>query len=322
MNLPEQKSKIIVLCGPTAIGKTTTAIELCRALKGEIVNADSMQIYRHMNIGTAKPTPEEQDLVPHHLVDIVNPDEDFDAAKFAAKAHDVIQFLGRRHILPIVAGGTGLYIKALIHGLFEMMPKDPEIRKELNAKAVKYGPGHLYDQLKEIDPETSLRLHPNDLHRIIRAIEVFQISGQPISRYQKQHGFNDKPYKALKIGLVMDRETLYRRIDLRVDAMLEEGLVDEVKGLLEKGYSSGLKSMQAIGYRHMIRFLEGQADWPETVRTLKRDTRRYAKRQRTWFKKDKAIIWKQPKDIEEMIQLAKDFLNGTDSVPPVSGKFI
>ena len=316
------KIKIVVLCGPTAIGKTTTAISICQALSGEIVNADSMQIYRYMNIGTAKPTPEEQKRVPHHLVDIADPDEDFDAAKFAAKAHDVIKLLSRRHIIPVVVGGTGLYIKALIHGLFEMMPSDPEIRKKLKAQAGKFGPGYLYNQLKEIDPKTSLRLNPNDMNRIIRAIEVFQISGKPISCHQKQHGFGDDHYQALKIGLIMDREALYRRIDLRVDAMLEEGLVDEVKGLLERGYPKGLKTMQSIGYRHMIRFLKGQTDWRETVRTLKRDTRRYAKRQLTWFNKDKDIIWKHSNEIEDMIQMTADFAERTKSISPASSKFI
>ena len=307
------KIKIVVLCGPTAIGKTAAAIALAGSLKGEIVNADSMQIYRYMDIGTAKPTPEDRKLVPHHLVDIADPDQDFDAAKFSAKAHDVISHLNTRQITPIVAGGTGLYIKALVHGLFEMMPADPEIRDQLKEQVRQFGVGYLYEQLRKIDPETSQKLHSNDLQRIMRAIEVYFITGNTISSHQKRHGFGENPFKVLKIGLIVDREALYRRVEQRVDAMIRDGLLDEVIGLLAKGYSKDLKSMQSIGYRHMTDFIEGQTNWQETIRVLKRDTRRYAKRQLTWFNKDKDIKWKSPDEIDEIIKMVKTFLLRNES---------
>ena len=310
MHLSDQKSKIIVLCGPTAIGKTSAAIALCRALKGEIINADSMQIYRYLNIGTAKPTPEERQQVPHHLVDIADPDQAFDAAKFADAANHVIEQLSERRCLPVVAGGTGLYIKALVHGLFEVMPSDPTIRDHLKVQAEKFGSLYLHEQLKGMDSEAAERLHPNDSVRIIRAIEVYRLSGKPISQFQKEHGFRDEPYQALKIGLFMDRDALYRRIDFRVDTMIADGLLDEVRDLLAKGYSQDLKSMQSLGYRHMADYLKGRTtDWQETVRMLKRDTRRYAKRQMTWFNKDKDIIWKNPEEIHDIIRTVEYFLN-------------
>ena len=308
INLRAEKTKIIILCGPTAIGKTSTAIALCQALKGEIINADSMQVYRHMNIGTAKPTPQEKRLVPHHMVDIVDPDEDFDAAKFSGQARKIIDELKERQVMPVVAGGTGLYIKALVHGLFEMMPSDGKIRERLRETAEKHGSSFLHDQLKVMDSETAAKIHPNDLVRIIRAIEVYRISGKPISQFQKEHRFSNEPYETLKIGLHMERPDLYRRIDLRVDAMIEEGLVEEVKGLLAKGYTKDLKSMQSLGYRHMADFLGGITNWRETVRLLKRDTRRYAKRQMTWFRKDGAVIWKKTDEIDEIIQMTAGFL--------------
>lgn len=309
MNETSLKQKLIVVCGPTAVGKTTVAIKISRALNAEIVNADSMQVYRFMDIGTAKPTPEEQRLVTHHLIDIVNPDEPFDAARFVKESHIVIKNLHNNGMVPLVVGGTGLYIKALIHGLFDVSPIDPDIRNRLKLQIKQVGSEHMYNRLQRIDPNTAAQLHPNDSHRIIRAIEIYETTGRPISEYQKEHGFGDKLYQVLKIGLNMDRKMLYQRIDKRVDIMVAEGLIQEVKTLLEKGYSRDLKAMQSIGYRHMVNFLMGEMPWEETIRTLKRDTRRYAKRQMTWFKKDPDIQWESPEDAEEILQSAKAFIN-------------
>lgn len=308
MRFANPKIKIVVLCGPTAVGKTSVAIETAKAFCGEIVNADSMQIYRHMNIGTAKPTPEEREMVRHHLIDIADPDEPFDAAKYAKTAGEIITRLDEEKKTAFVVGGTGLYIKALVHGLFPANPTDPAIRDRLKSELARSGPDLLYKKLAAVDPETAQKLHPNDTHRVIRAMEVFETSGKPISTWQQAHGFGDHAYQALKIGLTMERKQLYDRIDARVNAMINEGLTDEVKRLLERGYGSRLKSMQSIGYRHMADYIEGRLMFDEAVRTLKRDTRRYAKRQFTWFIKDSSIVWLQPENITEIIQQVRSFL--------------
>ncbi len=309
MTFLEQKPKIVVLCGPTAVGKTSVAIETARAFCGEIVNADSMQIYRYMDIGTAKPSLEERRMVRHHLIDIANPDESFDAAKFAKAAGKIITYLNEEKKTAFVVGGTGLYIKALVHGLFQACPSDPTIRHRLKSELARSGPDLLYKKLAAVDPETAEKLHPNDTHRVIRAIEVFETSGKPISAWQQAHQFGDQPYQVLKIGLTMNRKQLYHRIETRVDAMIQAGLADEVRTLLEKGYRSHLKSMQSIGYRHMADYIEGRLTFDEVVRTFKRDTRRYAKRQFTWFNKDSSIIWMHPDNINAIIQQVRWFLS-------------
>jgi tRNA dimethylallyltransferase len=304
MNKPE----IIVVCGPTGIGKTATAIGLCQAVGGRVINADSMQIYRFMDIGTAKPTGDELAQVPHDLVDIVNPDEPYDAARFASEADLRIRALWAEGIVPVVAGGTGLYIKALVGGLFRAHPADPAVLARLETRCREQGAGVLHDRLKTLDPEAAGRIHPNDAFRIIRALEIFETTGRPISEYQAAHGFADQPYRVLKLGLAMDRERLYERINRRVDLMIEAGFVDEVKGLLARGYSPDLKSMGSLGYRHIIAWLQGDETWDETLRLLKRDTRRYAKRQMTWFRADPAIEWFEPADLDAMIRRARAFL--------------
>jgi tRNA dimethylallyltransferase len=308
MRTPVVKPNVIVICGPTALGKTSIAIDLARTFNGEIVGADSMQIYRHMNIGTAKPTPDEQSRVPHHMIDIVDPDEPFDARQFAIMAHEKIMDLHARGVSPFVIGGTGLYIKALLHGLFEAMPADPDVRTSLKQEAEIHGTGFLHKRLSQQDSATATRIHPNDTYRILRALEVYELTGKTISELQSEHSFTDKPFRVLKIGLHMDREIIYDRINSRVDAMIDSGLVDEVKGLLDMGYSADLKSMQSIGYRHMVDFIEGHSSWEEALRTLKRDTRRYAKRQLTWFKADSAIVWKEPGQLKEIRRKIEKFL--------------
>lgn len=308
MSKAEEKPKIVIICGPTGIGKTSVAIDIASAVNGEIISADSMQIYRYMDIGTAKPTPEEQSRVRHHLIDIIDPDENFNAAQFSEKAHEKIAELCNGGILPLVVGGTGLYIKAAVHGLFDAEVVNLDLRKRLKKEADISGSCLLHKRLAACDPDAADRIHPNDTYRIIRALEMVETTGKTISEHQVDHGFKDKRYRVLKIGLSMERKKLYKRIDQRVDIMIEKGLVDEIKGLLTQGYSENLKSMQSIGYRHMIDLINKRLSWDETLRILKRDTRRYAKRQMTWFNADPEIVWLQPDHTEDIILQVKDFL--------------
>ena len=302
------KPKVIVICGPTGIGKTAVGLQLAEKLGGEIISADSMQIYRYMDIGTAKPTADEQNRILHHMIDIVDPDEDFDAVRFAKMAREKVMQLHQRGVMPFVVGGTGLYIKALLQGLFQSNPVDPKIRERLMQEAAENGSGSLYDRLQQVDPDTADRLHPNDSYRIVRALETIESTGRSISDHQQDHGFADEPFNALKICLRMDRQTLYDRIDQRVDMMIEAGFVGEVEKLLGMGYCADLKSMQSIGYRHIVDFIEGRLSRDECVRTLKRDTRRFAKRQFTWFGADQQIQWYEPDQLNGMIRLVEGFL--------------
>jgi tRNA dimethylallyltransferase len=281
---------VVLLAGPTASGKTSLSIELCREMSdrfaAEIVNADSMQVYRFMDVGTAKPTPEERRLVPHRLIDIVDPDEPFDAARYLEAARPEIEKLRGRSLLPLVVGGTGLYMRVLTRGLCSGPPSDPEVKERLIALESSDGLERLYRDLLRIDPESAARIHPNDRQRIIRALEVFHIGGVPLSALQKGHGFNRELFPTVKIFINRERDELYERINLRVDRMLEAGLQAEVEGLISRGYGPELKSMQSIGYRQMARHLAGGLSMDETAFEIKRETRRYAKRQITWFRGD------------------------------------
>ena len=303
-----KKPKIIVICGSTGIGKTSVAIKMAKLFSGEIISADSMQIYRYMNIGTAKPTIAEQTALLHHMIDIIDPDEKFDAADFAAQARSIIAELCKRNILPFVAGGTGFYIKALLHGLFRARPADQKILNRLKDEAIKFGSPAFHSRLEQIDPDAAHKIHPNDTFRIMRALETFESTGKRISDYQKEHNFGENLFDVLKIGLAVDRKLLYERINKRVDIMLKAGFVNEVKELLDKGYHENLKSMQSIGYRHIVEFIKGQNSWEETVRLFKRDTRRYAKRQLTWFNADPEIIWIDPAEINKATILIEKFI--------------
>ncbi len=311
MSIKDKKPNVVVICGPTATGKTSTAIDLAGTINGEIIGADSMQIYRYMDIGTAKPTAAEQACVPHHMIDIVDPDESFDARKYAQMAHDIIVTRCKQGIIPLVVGGTGLYIKALVHGLFAADPADPDLRQHLKEKAEAVGPDFLHKRLKRCDPDTAARIHPHDTYRIIRALEVYELTGTRISEHHRTHRFQERPFRVLKIGLDLDRNLLYERINRRVDTMMEAGFVDEVKELLSRGYSPGLKSMQSIGYRHLFDFIDKRLSWDEALRTLKRDTRRYAKRQITWFNADPAVKWFNPEQLDDMRRIIKNFLQLT-----------
>ncbi len=303
----------VLIAGPTAAGKTSLAIELCARMSAEIVNADSMQVYRRMEIGTAKPTLEQRRIVPHHLIDIVDPDEPFDAARFLNFAGPVIEDIQKRGKLPLVVGGTGLYMKILTRGLCPGPPSDPEVKRRLIADEKSNGPGRLYCDLLRADPDSAARIHPNDRQRIIRALEVFYQGGVPLSILQKGHGFKEQLLPSIKVFINLEREVLFERINRRVDRMLESGLKDEVQGLLAMGYQAELKSMQSLGYRHMAAHLAGAISIHEAAYQIKRDTRRYAKRQITWFRGDSEFRSFDAGDIEgiylTIIQGIEEFRN-------------
>jgi len=303
------RPRVVILLGPTGVGKSKLAIEWAEELRGEIINADSMQVYRYMDIGTAKPTPDDQKRVPHHLLDLVTPDQPFHAALFRALGRKTIDqlYLEKKNIW--VAGGTGLYIKTLTQGLFVSPLIDPHVREILKREAKEKGTETLYERLKRVDAQTASHLHPNDLFRIIRALEVFDSTGIPISFYQGQHRFGERPYATLKIGLEMNRETLYRRIEKRIDQMLERGLLEEVERLMKMGYGPELKPMQSLGYKQMVQFLLKEIEWDEAIRQMKRDTRHYAKRQLTWFKADPEIHWgNESTDRQKIFLQIKSFI--------------
>ena len=300
------KNKVAVLVGPTAVGKTAVALELAQELGAEIVNADSLQVYRELNIGTAKPTEAERALVPHHLVDVADPPEAYDADRYSREGRRVLAQLHGRGVIPLVAGGTGLYLKALLSGLFSEGSPDPKIRRRLREELTDRGLPQLYERLKSLDPASAWRLHPNDTYRILRALEVITATGETLSALHESHQFRDAPYHTLKLGLLRPREELNQRIEARVEVMLAQGLLEEVKGLLDR-YSPDLKPLQALGYRHLIAFLQERWSWEEALDLLKRDTRRYAKRQLTWFKKDQEVRWHTPEQIPEMLAALREF---------------
>lgn len=288
------KPKLVIILGPTAVGKSETVLYLAAQLGAEIISADSQQVYRHMDIGTAKPSSEQRQKIPHHLIDIVDPDEEFNAALFRKLATESASDIAERGKKIIVCGGTGLYIKALTKGLFTGPGRDPQIRQALEAKLDENGIGALYHRLEEVDPSSAARIHPNDRQRITRALEVYHVTGRPISEWQNQHAFNDLEFDVLKIGLNRQRPELYHRIEQRCDYMIQAGLIDEVKGLVEQGYRLDLPSMQSVGYRHAGLLLQGQMSLDNAVSLMKRDTRRLAKRQLTWFRNDHEIHWFDP----------------------------
>nr|WP_246562027.1 tRNA (adenosine(37)-N6)-dimethylallyltransferase MiaA [Geobacter grbiciae] len=267
------------------------ALELAERIGGEIVNADSMQVYRGMDIGTAKPSQEERRRVPHHLYDIVDPKVNFTAADFREYAARAIGEIERRGKRVILVGGTGLYIRILTHGLVASPGGDENIRRKLENQAHSEGLESLHRRLAAVDPVAAARLHPNDGVRIVRALEVFLLTGRPLSAFQEAHRFADEPYHCLKLGISVERELLYRRVEERVDRMMADGFVGEVRGLLSAGYPATLKAMGSIGYREICAHLAGEFSLDEAVRLIKQNTRQYAKRQMTWFRRDSEIIW-------------------------------
>ena len=306
------KPRLVVICGPTGVGKTELSIRVAEEFGGQIVSADSMQVYRYMDIGTAKPSREERARVPHHMIDVADPDDEFSAGRYARMARKIIADLHGNGILPIMVGGTGLYIKACLHGLFRKRSADPVILKKLEEEAREKGSRAMHEKLAGLDPESAGKIEPGDLFRIVRAIEIFESTGKTATEYRKEHGFSENPFDALQLCLHSDREKLYNDINRRVDTMIAMGLEKEVQRLLEMGYSQDLPSMQSIGYRHFAAFLQGRVPREYAVETMKRDTRRYAKRQLTWFRSVPEIVWVDKKDgLEKVRFLVRMFLRRT-----------
>ncbi len=288
---PPMKTKLVVILGPTGVGKSEVAVDAALHLNGEVVNADSQLVYRHMDVGTAKPSLAARRGVPHHLIDIVDPDEDFNAARYRELALAAVGEITARGKKPIVCGGSGLYLRALLQGIFIGPGKDKALRERLEGEADAGGLGALHARLREVDPEAALRIHPNDRHRIVRALEVHAITGKTISDWQKEHGFPERAFDVLKIGLNRERKALYQLIDRRTDDMIKAGLVDEVERLLEQGYGLDLPALQSIGYRQIGLYLRGEVSLEEAVALIKRDSHHLAKRQLTWFRADRDIRW-------------------------------
>ena len=292
----ERKKPIIVIVGPTGVGKTSVSVKIAKSLNSEIINADSRQIYKYMDIGTAKPSPDLLSEVRHHLIDIVCPDEYFSAAEYQERAREIIDSLSRKGMVPVIVGGTGLYVKAVIYGLFKGPKADPDLRKSYAEYAEKFGKEALYNRLKEVDEGATKRIHPMDTVRVMRALEVYDKTGKTISSLQDNFTLDRSPYIPIIIGLYRERKDLYRKIEERADSMIQEGLVHEVESLLKRGYSEELRSMMGIGYGQVISFLRGEYDLEKAISLVKRDTKRYAKRQMTWFNKVENINWVEMTD--------------------------
>ena len=287
-----KKKPMIILTGPTAVGKTDLSIQLAKAIGGEIISADSMQVYRHMDIGSAKVTPEEMDGVPHHLIDVLEPEEEFNVVVFQKLAKEALTGIYERGHIPIIVGGTGFYIQALLYDIdFTENDGDTAIRRELEKLAQTQGAGCLHQMLQEIDPESAAAIHQNNVKRVIRAIEFYRQTGKKISLHNEQEREKQSPYQFLYYVLDTDRKTLYERIDRRVDLMMEHGLVDEVKHLADMGCTRDMVSMQGLGYKEILDYLSGEITLEEAVYILKRDTRHFAKRQITWFKRERDVRW-------------------------------
>jgi len=291
---------LVIITGPTATGKTALAIELARQYDAEIVSADSRQVYRYLDIGTAKPALAQRQAVPHHLVDVVNPDEQFDSARFRSLALAAIEEILQRGKRVLVVGGTGLYLRALTHGLFAGPAADPALRTRLREQEQSGGKGFLHRWLREVDPDAANRLHPNDIVRLIRALEVFLTTGKPMSRWQREHGFRGRPFATLTIGLVCERETLHRRIAERCQQMMREGLVDEVRRVWDIGYGPELPVMRTIGYAQIKALLHGQCSEADALARMTTETKRLAKRQLTWFRAEPDLRWFAPSQGREV----------------------
>lgn len=305
----DTRPKVIVIAGPTASGKSTIGLELAQEVDGEIVSADSVQVYRYLDIGAAKPTREQRARVVHHMLDIRDPDDYYSAGDYVREARAAVDNIVKRGRIPLVVGGTGLYIRMLLGGVVDKAPRDPELRNEIKRLEERRGIGALHTRLQEVDPVYAQSVPAGNTARICRALEVFELTGRPMSQIQAEHAFRDRPYRVLFLCLSWDREALYRRIDRRVDEMIAAGLVDEVKGLVNMGYDLDLKSLQAIGYRHVGWSLRGNMTLGDAVAQMKRDTRHYAKRQFTWFRSEPGVVWCDPNHKNRIRLMVVDFLD-------------
>lgn len=290
------KKPLIILTGPTAVGKTELSIKLARAINGEIISADSMQVYKHMDIGTAKIKQSEMGGIKHYLIDELSPHEDFNVVKFKEYAEKYMSEIYEKHKIPIIVGGTGFYIQAVLYGIdFEKNEEDTSsttsYRKELEVLALEKGSLYLHSMLLKVDPQSAQSIHPNNIKRVIRALEYYHQTGSKISNHNEEQRHKDSPYQFCYFVLNNKREILYNRIDMRVDDMIKQGLMDEVKQLLDMGCKKDMVSMQGLGYKEIISYLEGECTLEEAVYIIKRDTRHFAKRQLTWFKREKDVIW-------------------------------
>lgn len=296
-----KRPRLVILVGPTGVGKTAAGIQAAREFGGEVISADSMQVYRFMNIGTAKPEAADRAFVPHHMIDVVSPDEEFNASMFSEQASGIIRFLSDKRKPVFVVGGTGLYIRALTGGLIETPEADLSFRQTLRKMEQEFGKGYLFEKLKEQDSRAAEKIHRNDTVRIIRALEILEKQQESISALQERHRFGRVQYDFIMIGLCMDRSRLIERIDRRAHEMVEKGLVGEVEKLLAMGYHEALKPMQSLGYRYFVKYVKGNLNLGEALHGMKRDTRHYARRQMTWFRAEKKIDW-VPWDDHDLIR--------------------
>ncbi|MCM1266414.1 MAG: tRNA (adenosine(37)-N6)-dimethylallyltransferase MiaA [Bacteroidales bacterium] len=295
-----EKKPLIILTGPTAVGKTSLSIALAKAIDGEIVSADSMQVYRHMDIGSAKITEAEMAGVPHHLIDVLEPTESFNVVVFQKLAKEAMEKIYERGSIPILVGGTGFYIQAVLYDIdFTENDEDASLRKELAGLAEKEGPEALYERLRAVDPKACESIHANNVKRVIRALEFYEKTGQPISKHNETQRQNVSPYRFAYFVLNEERERIYQKIDLRVDRMMAAGLVEEVQTLKEMGCTRDMVSMQGLGYKEILQYLDGELSLEEAVYRIKRDTRHFAKRQLTWFRREKDVIWLEKQEIDQ-----------------------
>jgi tRNA dimethylallyltransferase len=308
----DPRPPVVVITGPTAAGKTALAIELAQRFDAEVVNADSMQVYRFMDIGTSKPSVEQRSQVRHHLIDVVDPDAAYSAGRFATESRAAAKDIHARGKIVILAGGTGLYVRAFLEGLIDAGDADPALRADLeqqHERAVGEGePTRLHGRLADRDPEAATRIHPNDIRRVIRALELCERQGRPASRVRGEHAFEDRPYCALHLALDPGPEILDPRIDACCERMIEDGLLREVRALREHGYGSELRSMGAIGYRHMQPVADGSDTLVNALAAMQRDTRRFSRRQRTWLRAVPETIWMDPREPEAVHTRVEEFL--------------
>jgi len=305
-----EKPPLFILAGPTAAGKTSLSVKLAKKIGGEIISADSMQVYRHMDIGTAKIKEEEKQGISHFLLDEIEPEEEFHVALFQQKAKQYIKEIQERNHIPILVGGTGFYIQSVLYDIdFTENPKGDGIREKLTRLATEKGAEWLHEELKKADPVSASRIHANNTKRVIRALEYFYQTGEPISTHNERERQKESPYSFYYFVLNENRTTLYEKIDKRVDQMMEEGLLDEVKALKARGYGRELVSMQGLGYKELLAYLDGECSLEEAVYQIKRDTRHFAKRQITWFKREKDAIWVQKEDFHDEEEILEFLLN-------------